>query len=509
MPDIAAWCLGCRARLGQRAEAERKSGGTLLRLPRQAAGHALPPPTPATDARRRRPAPACPQLALLASLALLLGATTAAAACSAEEKCVASSCGDAYGAPDIKFPYSVDYTTTGDSLTTTFHFKVRSWGQGQTRSKRAGCRGGPAWPKRMGGASERKEQRGWWRVVVPWPRAPAHPSRRPSPFAPQVCSTACDAADPLCKPLAALRLRLSDAVLAAPVKFIKLANPEGSVAASCAAAGPGWFVKGGELLSLASNNPALVRARTPRRGGGLRTKAARLRPTTCTPAAAACLLQPQPCRPPPPTRTNRRLQGETCEVITVSVYNPPGATEPMPLSQLCQQGVEVVDEAGKGERDAGTRLAPRTRTCHTRSYLPHQRTQPADCACRGAARRPAFAAMPTARLPTSPSPPLAPFPLLPQPCSPRTAPPASTLWSWPLASLALGRWTSGRPRLPPPHRPPPSQSHPPPRLPSPYPAPPHLPPPSPSQAPPPPPSPSQAPHPPQAPPPSPCPPPAP
>ncbi|EFN52623.1 expressed protein [Chlorella variabilis] len=176
----------------------------------------------------------CQSLALLASLALLLGATTAAAACSAEEKCVASSCGDAYGAPDIKFPYSVDYTTTGDSLTTTFHFKV--------------------------------------------------------------CSTACDAADPLCKPLAALRLRLSDAVLAAPVKFIKLANPEGSVAASCAAAGPGWFVKGGELLSLASNNPAL---------------------------------------------------GETCEVITVSVYNPPGATEPIPLSQLCQQGVEVVDEAGK------------------------------------------------------------------------------------------------------------------------------------------------------------------
>lgn len=62
---------------------------------------------------------------LLASLALLLGASSAAAACSAEAQCVDSSCGEAYGTPATALPYSVDYTTTGDSLTTTFHFKAR------------------------------------------------------------------------------------------------------------------------------------------------------------------------------------------------------------------------------------------------------------------------------------------------------------------------------------------------------------------------------------------------
>lgn len=39
---------------------------------------------------------------------------------------MASSCGGAYAQPAASFPYTVAYTTTGDSLATTFHFKVRT-----------------------------------------------------------------------------------------------------------------------------------------------------------------------------------------------------------------------------------------------------------------------------------------------------------------------------------------------------------------------------------------------
>jgi hypothetical protein len=65
------------------------------------------------------------QLALLASLALLAGAQ-AVAACAAESECVATNCGEAYGGPATDFPFTVDYTTTGDQATTTFRFKARA-----------------------------------------------------------------------------------------------------------------------------------------------------------------------------------------------------------------------------------------------------------------------------------------------------------------------------------------------------------------------------------------------
>ena len=75
-----------------------------------------------------RPAAILLQLALLACLALLGAGAAAAQAepCSAEKECVASSCGGAYAQPAASFPYTVAYTTTGDSLATTFHFKVRT-----------------------------------------------------------------------------------------------------------------------------------------------------------------------------------------------------------------------------------------------------------------------------------------------------------------------------------------------------------------------------------------------
>jgi hypothetical protein len=61
---------------------------------------------------------------VLASLALVMGAQSAMAQCSAEAECVATGCGEAYGSPAADFPFAVDYTTTGDSLTTTFRIKV-------------------------------------------------------------------------------------------------------------------------------------------------------------------------------------------------------------------------------------------------------------------------------------------------------------------------------------------------------------------------------------------------
>lgn len=91
--------------------------------------------------------------------------------------------------------------------------------------------------------------------IRPTPPPPPRPSA-----CPQVCSSPCDASDALCQPLKAFRLRLADGVLAAPAKYIKQAVPEGTLTSSCAGEGQGWWMKGPELLSLAANGPAEVRA---------------------------------------------------------------------------------------------------------------------------------------------------------------------------------------------------------------------------------------------------------
>ena len=43
----------------------------------------------------------------------------------AEEGCAAALCSSAYAYSAAEFPYTVDYTTTGDAESTTFVFKVR------------------------------------------------------------------------------------------------------------------------------------------------------------------------------------------------------------------------------------------------------------------------------------------------------------------------------------------------------------------------------------------------
>ena len=69
------------------------------------------------------PTPIAPQaLVLVACLALL--ARGAAAACATEESCAGAACTDAFSLSASKLPYTVEYTSTGDSETTTFVFKV-------------------------------------------------------------------------------------------------------------------------------------------------------------------------------------------------------------------------------------------------------------------------------------------------------------------------------------------------------------------------------------------------
>jgi hypothetical protein len=177
-------------------------------------------------------------LVLLACLAL-----AGPAAAADDPLCVSKAEGGAaagklVAADDL--PYSVEYTSTADTLTTTFHFKV--------------------------------------------------------------CSTGCTAGSANCEALKAFRLRLSDKVLAAPSKFIKSANPQGAVVAECAA-GPGWWIKDGELSSLASSKPE---------------------------------------------------EEQTCELFTVAVYNPAGATEATALSAICQQNLKVAGADGKVLLDQAT-----------------------------------------------------------------------------------------------------------------------------------------------------------
>lgn len=83
-----------------------------------------PPSCPALPAR--------PQGLLAACLAVLVFSAAGAAAqpCSAEADCIAKACTEAYAKDASTFPYTVDYTTTGDALTTTFVWKVGRGGGG-------------------------------------------------------------------------------------------------------------------------------------------------------------------------------------------------------------------------------------------------------------------------------------------------------------------------------------------------------------------------------------------
>lgn len=95
-------------------------------LPQVSAGHhhlvdcstrKLPEPQP----RSRRLQVCLLFLALLAPGAL---AVAAAAECTAEAACASQACSTAYAASAAGFPYSLDYTTTGDATSTTFIWKV-------------------------------------------------------------------------------------------------------------------------------------------------------------------------------------------------------------------------------------------------------------------------------------------------------------------------------------------------------------------------------------------------
>ena len=144
-------------------------------------------------------------------------------------------------------PYSVEYTSTADSLTTTFHIKV-----GRLLLRPACCRAPPAAAPSSPAAAARGPHPYCRNCPGGLVRGGAH---LPRP-APQVCSTGCTAGAANCQALKAFRLRLSDRVLATPSQFIKMANPQGAVVADCAS--PGWWIKDSELLSLAAG-PAQVR----------------------------------------------------------------------------------------------------------------------------------------------------------------------------------------------------------------------------------------------------------
>ena len=190
----------------------------------------------------------------------------------------------------------------------------------------------------------------------------------PSPLPPrQVCSTACDPSSPTCQPLKAFRLRLANAVLAKPSDFIE-GPTEGSIAATCADGGAGWWLRGAELGYLAetpvvsellvgrsghvaargalcwpvlqhtpptiSVHPPLEAARMPACLHPVRRSQSTQQPLNASPAA----------HPPPPTHP--LLQSAECEKFEVTVFNQPGGEVPMLLSELCQQGVQIVRPDG-------------------------------------------------------------------------------------------------------------------------------------------------------------------
>mgnify|MGYP000087066602 CR=1 FL=1 len=73
------------------------------------------------------------------------------------------------------------------------------------------------------------------------------------------------------------------------------------------------------------------------------------------------------------------LQGETCELFTVSVYNPAGATEATALSAICQQNLKVAGSDGKGEeRCCRLAAAPVGMAADTKQGIP--------CSCELLAR---------------------------------------------------------------------------------------------------------------------------
>lgn len=54
-----------------------------------------------------------------------------------------------------------------------------------------------------------------------------------------------------------------------------------------------------------------------------------------------CLLSPSPTAFP--------LQGETCEVFTVTVRNDPATSAPRTIAEVCQQDIQIVNGNGDGE----------------------------------------------------------------------------------------------------------------------------------------------------------------
>lgn len=194
------------------------------------------------------PLPGLLQLALAACLLALLHSSAAALNCDVEK---------APGAvPAADLPYTVEYQRSAKVDETTFYFKVSARTNNAvgflTPSVRLHCGSSTVWRNACMAAAQHTSAPAMPlpHNVVLWGSIPAH---LPAGLAPPVCRlqvcAACPAGGAACKPLSAFRLRLADAVVEAPTKFIKSAQPVGSIASTCAA-GPGWWVRDEELLSL-------------------------------------------------------------------------------------------------------------------------------------------------------------------------------------------------------------------------------------------------------------------
>ena len=72
----------------------------------------------------------------------------------------------------------------------------------------------------------------------------------------QVCSVACQASDPLCKPLTSFQLRLDDKILDDP-RYFK-AVPSSSLVKACSPRGPGLLFNSSQLGKLATADPSKV-----------------------------------------------------------------------------------------------------------------------------------------------------------------------------------------------------------------------------------------------------------